>query len=143
MFGEKEIVGKTIIRVNKNRIIIPKFTGVEIGEELQPMYDIKKQKLLLLKVEEYNEKIANFEKRLQELRDSGEIDYQKVLNHRRYVYGILSFYAEKVDSQRRIHLEERIFRDLNFGNTVFAVGVEKHLEIYPSEEKYHLLKSSK
>ncbi len=136
MFGEKEIVGHTILTISKNRITIPSFTGVEIGEQINPMYDIRKKKLLLMKVSEFEAKLEHFEKTITELRSEGTISYQKLLNYRRYVYGILSFYAEEVDHQRRIHLEPRIIRDLNFGDKVFAVGKGQMLAIYPNQEAY-------
>ncbi len=140
MFGEKQIVGHTILRVSKNRIVVPQFTGVEIGEEITPMYDIKKKKLLLIKAQEYQEKQEKFEKAIKEMYEEGKITYHQLINFRRYFYGILSFYPEKVDNQRRLHLEQRIFRDLNLKNEVFAVGVDNHLEISPDEETYNMSK---
>ncbi len=72
--------------------------------------------------------------------EEGQITRHQLINFRRYFYGILSFYPEKVDKQRRLHLEERVFRDLNFKDQVFAIGVDQHLEIYPNEEAYILSK---
>ena len=65
MFGEKGIYGKSIIHVDdKNRIIMPKYTGAEAGDKL---LIVKCDGYLALhRVEEFEEIIKQKEKELSE-----------------------------------------------------------------------------
>ena len=48
MFGEKPIVGQTILRISKDRIILPSFTHAEAGDEVSATLDIYQKKIILL-----------------------------------------------------------------------------------------------
>ena len=46
MFGEKPIVGQTILRISKDRIILPSFTHTEAGDELSATFDPYQKKII-------------------------------------------------------------------------------------------------
>ena len=48
MFGEKPIVGQTILRISKDRIILPSFTHAEPGDEVSATLDPYQKKIILL-----------------------------------------------------------------------------------------------
>ena len=146
MFGEKTIIGERVVSVLKNRITLPNFTGAEIGEEVQAQFvttfDEEEQKnrvhhLNIYSVYDFNKRLNSIDESLREAYASKRISYQQYNNYRRYFYGFLSFMPERVDNQRRVHLEPRIITNLNINKTAFIVGVQRHLELYPNFEPYN------
>lgn len=145
MFGEKEIVGQTIIRIKKNKIIIPEFTGVEPGEILYSTIDIYQKKILIMKEKDFLKRIKELEEKIEQGRENRIINSETYRNLKRYIWGILCLHDRKITQKKEYMLfsnkfedgpEQRQIRKLNFKDEVFAVGVKNHLEIYPSEESY-------
>ena len=143
MFGIKPIVGEKVVSVLKNRITIPSFTDIEIGESLQAQYVTKftngkndVHHLSIYSEEEFNKRIEEMDRKLYEAYSTKRINYQQYHNYQRYIYGFLSFMPEEVDKQKRMHLEPRIITDLHINTQAFLVGIKKHLELYPTYESY-------
>ena len=57
MFGEKPIVGQTIIRIKSDRIILPEFTHVEAGDLVSATLDPYQKKVILLQEKELIERL--------------------------------------------------------------------------------------
>jgi hypothetical protein len=72
MFGEKPIVGQTILRINKDRIILPSFTHVEAGDEVSATFDVYQKKIILLQEKELIERLNTLLKEINP--DSYELD---------------------------------------------------------------------
>lgn len=145
MFGEKEIVGQTIIRIKKNKIVIPEFTGVEPGEILYSTIDIHQKKILIMKEKDFLKRLYELDEKIEHGKETGLINSQTYRNLKRYIWGILCLHDRKITQRKEYMLfsnkfedgpEQRQIRKLNFKDEVFAVGVETHLEIYPSESAY-------
>lgn len=152
MFGEKEIVGQTIIRVKKDRIKLPDFTGVEPGETLSATLDPHKTKIIILKTEEFEEKLDELAKKMKQARQLGHITYKQYHELQLYIWGILPLHDRLINKNKEFLLysqkhedqpEQAQIRKLNLKDEVFAVGVDHHLEIYPNEEAYILSKKQK
>lgn len=146
MFGEKEIVGQTIIRIENNRIVLPPFTYAEPGEEISAMLDPYQKKLLLMKEKVLIAKIMEYDKLLDDKRKEGVLSYQEYHKFKRYFWGILPFHTRTIDQKCRYLLFSKdpsealdmdLLRRLNLKEQVFAVGTGNALEIYPSENSYH------
>lgn len=145
MFGEKEIVGQTIIRIKKNKIVIPEFTGVEPGEILYSTIDIYQKKILIMKEKDFLKRLKELEEKIEQGRENRIINSETYRNLQRYIWGILCLHDRKITQKKEYMLfsnkfedgpEQRQIRRLNFKDEVFAVGVKTHLEIYPSEAAY-------
>lgn len=145
MFGEKPIVGHTIIRIKNNRIVLPDFTHIEVGETLNSTIDLHQRKIMIMNELDFYKRLDDFKKRIEEGRKQGIISYSDYHNLQRYIWGILCLHERKINKRKEYMLfsdkyedsaEQRHIRRLNFKDEVFAVGVGTHLEIYPSEEAY-------
>lgn len=146
MFGEKPIVGQTIIRIKKNRIVLPDFTGIEPGEKLSSTIDLRQKKIMIMQEKDLLSRLDMLNKEIELRRENGTISYRTYKNLQSYIWGVLCLHERKINKKKEYMLfsqkyedipEQRQIRKLNFKGEVFAVGVEKHLEIYPSEEAYH------
>lgn len=145
MFGEKEIVGQTILTLKKDKIILPDFTYAEPGEEIHIMLDPYQKKLMLMQREELLRMLYKYADKIEKARKEGRIGYTEYHNCQRYIWGILplrerilnkklefQIFSQKKDEEPNM----RQLRRLNLKNEIFAVGTGKQLHLYPSEESY-------
>ena len=148
MFGENPIVGQTILRIGKDdRITIPSFTGVEPGEEISSMIDPYYEKLILIREKEMIERLKEYMAKIDAYRQEHKMSYSDYHRMQLYIWAILPQAEKKVNQKSQFLLyskrkensyDVKELRKLNFRDEVFAVGVGHTLEIYPSEEAYHL-----
>ena len=146
MFGEKPIVGQTIIRIKSDRIILPKFTHVEAGDEVAATLDPYKKKIILLQEKELIERLNTLHEKMKLARQEGRLGYVDYHDLLRYFWGILPLHERIISKRLEYQLfnrkpvagcELRQLQRLNLRDEVFAVGVGTTLELYPSEEAYH------
>ena len=149
MFGDKPIVGQTILRISKDdRITLPSFTGAEPGEEISSMIDPYFEKLILIREKDMIEKLQAYLERAKVARELKIITGEQYRWLQRYFYAILP-QAEKNLNQKLQFLlyskrkensyDVKELRRLNFHpDQVFAVGSGHTLEIYKDEESYQL-----
>ena len=146
MFGEKPIVGQTIIRIKNDRIILPEFTHVEAGDEVSATLDLYQKKIILLQEKELIERLNTLHEKMQLARTEGRLKYKEYHDLLRYFWGILPLHERTITKRLEYQLynrkpvagcELRQLQRLNLRDEVFAVGVGTTLELYPSEEAYH------
>lgn len=146
MFGEKPIVGQTIIRIQKDRIILPKFTHVEAGEEVSATLDPYQKKIILLQEKELIERLDKLHKKMVIARSEGRLSNKVFHEAERYYWGMLPLHDRTITKKLEYLLfnrkqvasfELKQLERLNLRDEVFAVGVGTTLELYPSEQAYH------
>ena len=140
MFGEEQIIGKTVLKVDeKGRITLPKFTQAEPGEEIALMYDLRRTKIVIYAMMEFEAKLKEAGEKIDELYRAKEITYDEKMWFRRYIYGDGCLEPPTtVAKGRRISIPPRAIKKLNLRDEVFVIGNETRLEIYPTEEDYTL-----
>lgn len=157
MFGEKPIVGESQILVSKGRkIILPEYTYAEPNENLGVMFGLgrvapeltthdplNRTRIVIMQLQEFEEKLDILDRRSKELRDNGTIDYRRYYDLQRIIYGMLAISREKVNALRKIEIQEYPIKKLNIGSSVYAVGEEKRLVLYPTREQYLSTKNQK
>ncbi len=137
MFGETEIVDERISIIDsKHRIIIPKFTKVEVNEKLIPQFNAFTNILLIFSKDEFYKRTERFEEYLREQILSKKITPQEKRQLQRVYYGHLSFMPEEVDGQRRMFVPERAVSKLELTDKIFIIGKETHIEICKDKETY-------
>ena len=146
MFGDKPIVGQTILRITNDRIILPSFTHVEVGDEVSATLDVYQKKIILLQEKELFERIAELQEKMKQARLEGRLGYKDYHDLLRYICGSLPLH-ERIINKRHEYLlynrkpvagfELKQLQKLNLRDEVFAVGVGTTLELYPSENAYH------
>lgn len=146
MFGEKPIVGQTILRISKDRIILPSFTHVEAGDEVSATFDPYQKKIILLQEKELIERLNTLHDKMKLARTEGRLGYKDYHDLLRYFWGMLPLHERTITKKLEYQLfnrkpvagcELRQLQRLNLRDEVFAVGVGTTLELYPSEEAYH------
>lgn len=144
-FGTSTIIVQKTISIINDRIILPKETGAQPGEEICAMLDPYQKKIMLMKEEELLKTIHRYMDIVEKYRQQRKITYAEYLNYQRYFYGILPLRERIITKKREYQIfskkEDEIFnmrrlQKLNFRDSVFAIGVATHLELYPSEESY-------
>lgn len=145
MYGEKPVVGHTIIRIKNNKIVLPDYTHVETGETLYSTIDLHQRKIMIMNQKDFYKRLNDFKEKIEDGRKKRLISYQQYHNLQRYIWGILCLHERYINKKKEYMLfsdkyedsaEQRQIRRLNFKDEVFAVGVGTHLEIYPSEQAY-------
>lgn len=150
MFGERPIVGESEIKVSKGRrIILPEYTFAEPDDKLGLMYglgrvapeltvrdSLNRTRIVIMQLQEFEEKIQLLDERIKELRSSGEIDSCRYRDLQRIIYGMIAISYETVNRLRKIEIQEYPVKRLNIGSSVYAVGEEKRLVLYPTKEQY-------
>lgn len=137
MFGEKEIIGESTIKVNRGRIIVPKFTYGEIDDDLLIMFGLMKNKLIIGQAENMMKLLEEVEKEMIELGvKQGQERFMFIRRARRFLYGQRCITEEKIDKQKRILIPKNAIEELNFGSQVFVIGNQNRLDIYKDEESY-------
>ena len=146
MFGEKPIVGQTILRISKDRIVLPPFTYAEPGEEISATLDPYQKKIILLKEKDLIDRLNTLHEKMLKAREEGRLRGKDFHDLQRYFWGILPLHERKISQRLEYQLfnrkpvaahELRQIQRLNLRDEVFAVGVGTTLELYPSEEAYH------
>lgn len=145
MFGEKPIVGQTIIRIKSDRIILPEFTHVEAGDLVSATLDPYQKKVILLQEKELIERLNTLHEKMQLARSEGRLAYKDYYELQRYFWGMLPLHERTITKKLEYQLfnrkpvagcELRQLQRLNLRDEVFAVGVGTTLELYPSEQAY-------
>lgn len=140
MFGEEIIVTNRLLKLDpKRRLRIPSETKVEVGEKIYPMFDIRREYLLLLNEQDLLIAIKKYEDLFKSLREEGKIDARKYREFLRHLYATLCFVQEIVDKQNRIIIPQIAINRMQLSNTVYAVGKNTHLELYKDEETYQAI----
>ncbi len=156
MFGEKPIIGETTISVSKGRrLVMPSFTYAEPNDQLGLMFglgrvapelavrdSLNRTRIVIMQLQEFEEKIAILQNHLTELRNNGQIDYLRYIDLQRIIYGMIAISYEKVNELRKIEIPENPIKTLNISDSVYAVGEEKRLILYPTKEQYLSTKKS-
>ena len=146
MFGEKPIVGQTIIRIKSDRIILPKFTHAEKGELVSATIDPFQRKIILLQEKELLERLEKLHEKIKLAREEKRLTYSEYEESQRYFWGMLPLHERRISQKLEYQLfnrkpvascELRQIQKLNLRDEVFAVGVGTTLELYPSEQAYH------
>jgi len=138
MFGENPIIGQSMQKMDeKGRITLPKYTHAEPGDKIALMYDLKRTKIIIFKLMEFEQKLDEIGKKIDELYREKQITYDERLWFQRYIYGDGCLEPpDTIGKGRRIVIPARAIRKLNLRNEVFVIGNETRLEIYPTEEAY-------
>lgn len=146
MFGDKPIVGQTILRISNDRIILPSFTHVEAGDEVSATLDPYQKKIILLQEKELIERLNTLQEKMKLAREEGRLGYKDYHDLQRYFWGMLPLHERTINKKFEYLLfnrkpvasfELRQLQKLNLRDEVFAVGVGTTLEIYPDEQSYH------
>lgn len=146
MFGEKTIVGQTILRISKDRIILPDFTYAEPGEEISATLDPYQKKIILLKEKDLIERLDELHKKMKIAREEKRLGYKEYYELERYFWGMLPLHERTLTKKKEYLLfnrkpyasiELRQLERLNLKDEVFAVGTGQALEIYPTEQAFH------
>ncbi len=147
MFGEKPIVGQTILRISKDRIILPSFTHAEPGDEVSATLDPYQKKIILLQEKELIERLNTLHEKMKLAREEGRLKAKDYHDLQRYFWGMLPLHERTLNKKLEYQLFNRkpvasfelrqLERLLNLRDEVFAVGVGTTLEIYPDEQSYH------
>lgn len=137
MFGEKNIIGESTIKVNKGRIIVPKFTYGEVDDNVLLMFSLMKNRLIIGQTDSMIKLLEKVEKEMIELGvNQGQPEFTYARKVRRFLYATRCITEEKIDQQRRILIPKNVMEELNFGSQVFVVGNQNRLDIYQNEEVY-------
>lgn len=145
MFGEKPIVGRTIIRIKNDRIILPEFTHVEAGDLVSATLDVHQKKVILLQEKELIARLNTLHEEMLQARTEGRLSYRDFTDLQRYIWGMLPLHERTITKKLGYQLfnrnpvaacELRQLQRLNLRDEVFAVGVGTTLELYPSETAY-------
>ena len=147
MFGEKPIVGQTILRISKDRIILPSFTHAEPGDEVSATLDPYQKKIILLQEKELIERLNTLHEKMKLAYQEGRLKAKDYHDLQRYFWGMLPLHERTLNKKLEYQLFNRkpvasfelkqLERLLNLRDEVFAVGVGTTLEIYPDEQAYH------
>lgn len=146
MFGEKPIVGQTILRISKDRIILPSFTHAEPGDEVSATLDPYQKKIILLQERELIERLNILHEKMKLAYQEGRLKAKDYHDLKRYFWGMLPLHERTLNKKLEYQLfnrkpvasfELRQIQRLNLRDEVFAVGVGTTLEIYPDEQSYH------
>lgn len=146
MFGEKPIVGQTILRISKDRIVLPSFTYAEPGEEISATLDPYQKKIILLKEKDLIERLNTLHEKMLKAREEGRLGYKDFHELQRYFWGMLPLHERVLNKKLEYLLfnrkpvagfELRQLQRLILRDEVFAVGTGNALELYPSEQAYH------
>lgn len=147
MFGEKPIVGQTILRISKDRIILPSFTHAEPGDEVSATLDPYQKKIILLQERELIERLNTLHEKMKLAYQEGRLKAKDYHDLQRYFWGMLPLHERTLNKKLEYQLFNRkpvasfelrqLERLLNLRDEVFAVGVGTTLEIYPDEQSYH------
>ena len=146
MFGEKPIVGQTILRISKDRIILPSFTHAEPGDEVFATLDPYQKKIILLQERELIDRLNTLHEKMKLAYQEGRLKAKDYHDLQRYFWGMLPLHERIISKKLEYQLfnrkpvascELRQIQRLNLRDEVFAVGVGTTLELYPSEAAYH------
>ena len=140
MFGENPIIGQSMQKMDeKGRITLPKFTHAEPGDKIALMYDLKRTKIIVFKLMEFEQKLEEISQKIDELYREKQITYDERMWIQRYIYGDGCLEPpDTIGKGRRIGIPARAIKKLNLRDEVFIIGNETRLEIYPNEETYTL-----
>ena len=127
MFGEKSILGQSICTIDyKNRIILPKFTNAEEGDNLIVVDEI--DFLSIYKEDTYMKKILLLE---EKIKNSNSIDELRK-NNLKLLLGYRTILKKVVcDKQHRINLG-KIETDTN---EIMCIGANDHLIIQAKKRR--------
>jgi len=124
MFGEKEIIGQTIVKIDsKKRIVLPKFTNAELNDELLVL-DMTKYNADYISIHTENS-LNKCIDRLNEKYKHANVDEKNKLRHiKRIIYtsvrdGIIC------DSNRRISLSG-VSEEIN---EFICIGCKDHIKL--------------
>lgn len=142
MFGEKEIVGQTIVNVRKNSLItLPKFTLAEPKESLVLSAAVFTNMVYLFNEEDFAQFAYNKRDLLSDAVSKKKITLRKYLFLMRIFCAKNSGYVD-VKKDRSITLSEVALKHLEFSPSLFVIGVENHLELYRDFESYEVMKKT-
>ena len=149
MFAEKEIVGEGLIKVSKGRqIILPEYTYAKPSDQLGLIYGVSlpkipevidhlgRMKLIIMRLQEFEERLERFQKNLNLVFENGQISYKTYHEYQRIFFAMLAISREEVSKLGKITIEQIPIRNLNITDSVYAVGNGYHLDLYPSKEIY-------
>lgn len=150
MFGEKTIDGESIIPISNRGVLkLPKFTFAEPDDKLGLMFGLgqvshelsardalNRTRIVIMQLQEFEEKIQKADEDFKELKRSGQIDYRRYLELQRYLYAMIAISTETVSHLGKIEIPENPINTLKIGSSVYAVGEEKRLVLYPTREQY-------
>jgi len=142
MFGEKNIVINRELRLNpQNQIIIPADTGIVTGDEVAIRYGLHLRYIEIFNNAMLLKSIRDYLDALKEAYHKGQINY---LEYERYQRRICSHVIRAdliISSRHRLNIPVEIVRDLEFTDSVYAVGNKNHLELYKDEATYEEISS--
>lgn len=131
------MIFKITMQVDKRgRIFLPsKESGVEPGENVYLFYSEGNDSIIIKsekKVYELSRKYVDADPKERE---------EKLAEINEFISSCVG--AVKVDSQKRIVLGQKVCSDLHLGDSVFLVGCFDEIRLYPSEEVYEQIVSTK
>ena len=133
MFGEKPIVGQTIIRIKSDRIILPKFTHVEAGEEVSATIDPFQRKIILLQEKELLERLEVLHEKMKLAREEKRLSYSEYQDLQRYFWGMLPLHERKITQK----LEYQLFNRKPVASCELK-QIQKFIKDYPNLKKIFL-----
>ena len=83
MYGEKPVVGHTIIRIKNNKIVLPDYTHIETGETLYSTIDLHQRKIMIMNQKDFYKRLNDFKEKIEDGRKKRLISYQQYHNLQR------------------------------------------------------------
>ena len=111
------------------------------------MIDPYYEKLILIREKEMIERLKEYMNRIDKYREEYGMTRFRYHWYQMFIWGILPQAEKKVNKNSQFLLyskrkenspDVKELKKLNFKDEIFAVGVGHTLELYPSEEAYHL-----
>ena len=150
MFGDKAINGETKLVVRPTgQIVLPAFTYAEANDKVGLMFglgrvdpqltikdNLQRTRIVIMQLQEFEEKIAFLYNHIKTLKEMGKLDYTQYHNWQRVVSAMLAISNETVSSLKRIKIPQFALDKLKISDSVYAVGEERRLILYPNKEQY-------
>ena len=137
-----DISGTATIKISKsNRINVPKFSNLKVGDEVVPRYSLDYDSIVFMPLAEFE---AKTNKLLADIRAdvlANNISSEKERALIRYYGGTLSLPAVKVDAHGALLLYPEIIEKLNLDGKAFVIARNNTLELYRDEETYNKRKA--
>lgn len=130
----------TNLKINKNRIVLPKYSLINPGDKVGFIHDFNMTKLNIYKKEDLDLIIEEFINTVDELKSTKQITYKQYLKIQRYFFGKCLYYDKEVDSNRRISIPKEALNKLDIKDEVLVVNKDKRIELYKDYKTYKNIK---
>ena len=125
-------------KLDKKRIILSKDFGINPEEKVVPMLDSRYPNIAFIyPEEEFEYRAGQFLDKLEEEKKSGKITREEYNQYIRQLASECAFPYEKLDSQRRIILDDQIINSLQLTDSVIVIGDKNKLVLCKDVKDYN------